>query len=142
MLSWDESSIYHAERKVTAVRFSKWHIAPEKPEAQACLRAAGYPYLVAAVLSARGIETPEQAAAFLEREDKLTISPFLMRDMDKAAARVQQAIAGGERIAVFGDYCNVTRSVSKTTEIERRGGNRWDKPKKAEKSRDCGGGKF
>ena len=104
MLSWDESSIYHAERKVTAVRFSKWHIAPEKPEAQACLRAAGYPYLVAAVLSARGIETPEQAAAFLEREDKLTISPFLMRDMDKAAARVQQAIAGGERIAVFGDY--------------------------------------
>lgn len=104
MLSWDESSIYHAERKVTAVRFSKWHIAPEKPEAQACLRAAGYPYLVAAVLSARGIETPEQAAAFLEREDKLTISPFLMRDMDKAAARVQRAIAGGERIAVFGDY--------------------------------------
>ena len=104
MLSWDESSIYHAERKVTAVRFSKWHIAPEKPEAQACLRAAGYPYLVAAVLSARGIETPEQAAAFLEREDKLTISPFLMRDMDKAAARVQQAIANGERIAVFGDY--------------------------------------
>lgn len=56
------------------------------------------------MLSARGIETPEQAAAFLEREDKLTISPFLMRDMDKAAARVQQAIAGGERIAVFGDY--------------------------------------
>ena len=104
MLSWDESSIYHAERKVTAVRFSKWHIAPEKPEAQARLRAAGYPYLVAAVLSARGIETPEQAAAFLEREDKLTISPFLMRDMDKAAARVQQAIANGERIAVFGDY--------------------------------------
>ena len=104
MLSWDESSIYHAERKVTAVRFSKWHIAPEKPEAQACLRAAGYPYLVAAVLSSRGIETPEQAAAFLEREDKLTISPFLMRDMDKAAARVQQAIANGEKIAVFGDY--------------------------------------
>lgn len=104
MLSWDESSIYHTERKVTAVRFSKWHIAPEKPEAQACLRAAGYPYLVAAVLSARGIETPEQAAAFLEREDKLTISPFLMRDMDKAAARVQQAIANGEKIAVFGDY--------------------------------------
>lgn len=38
--------------------------------------------------------------------------------------------------------CNVTRSVSKMTEIEGRGGNRWDKPKKAEKSRDCGGGKF
>ena len=38
--------------------------------------------------------------------------------------------------------CDVTRSVSKMTEVERRGGKRWDKPKKAEKSRDCGGGKF
>lgn len=38
--------------------------------------------------------------------------------------------------------CNVTRSVSKMTEIERRGGKRWDKPKKAGKSRDCRGGKF
>ncbi len=86
------------------MRFSKWHIAPERPEAQARLRAAGYSYLVSAVLTERGVETPEQAAAFLEREDKLTISPFLMKDMDKAAARVQQALAGGEKIAVFGDY--------------------------------------
>ena len=79
--------------KVTAVRFSKWHIAPEKPEAQACLRAAYYPYLVAAVLSARGIETPEQAAAFLEREDKLTISPFLMRGHGQGRG----ACAAGDR---------------------------------------------
>lgn len=42
----------------------------------------------------------------------------------------------------FRQQCDVTRSVSKMTEIERRGGKRWDKPKKAEKSRDCGGGKF
>ena len=42
----------------------------------------------------------------------------------------------------YGISCDVTRSVSKMTEIERRGGKRWDKPKKAEKSRDCGGGKF
>ncbi len=39
-------------------------------------------------------------------------------------------------------HCDVTRSVSKMTEIERRGGKRWDKPKKAGKSRDCRGGKF
>lgn len=38
--------------------------------------------------------------------------------------------------------CDVTRSVSKMTEIERWGGKRWDKPKKAGKSRDCRGGKF
>jgi hypothetical protein len=40
------------------------------------------------------------------------------------------------------DICDVTRSVSKMTEIERRGGKRWDKPKKVGKSRDCRGGKF
>ena len=86
------------------MKYRKWHIAPEKPEAQERLRAAGYPYLVSAVLAARGVESPEQAAVFLEREDKLTLSPFLMKDMDKAAERVQQALARREKIAVFGDY--------------------------------------
>ena len=86
------------------MKFTRWRIAPEHPEAQARLTAAGYPYLVSAVLAGRGVETPEQAAAFLEREQSLTHSPFLMKDMDKAAQRVQQALAGGEKIAVFGDY--------------------------------------
>ena len=86
------------------MKFSKWHIAPAEEADIRRLGEAGYPQLVSQVLAARGISTAEEAAAFLEREDKLTISPFLMRNMDKAAARVQQAIANGERIAVFGDY--------------------------------------
>ena len=86
------------------MKFTKWRIAPEHPEAQARLTAAGYPYLVSAVLAGRGVETPEQAAAFLEREQSLAYSPFLMKDMDKAAARIQQALSDGEKIAVFGDY--------------------------------------
>ena len=86
------------------MKFTKWRIAPEHPEAQARLTAAGYPYLVSAVLAGRGVETPEQAAAFLEREQSLAYSPFLMKDMDKAAARIQQALLDGEKIAVFGDY--------------------------------------
>ena len=57
------------------MKFTKWRIAPEHPEAQARLTAAGYPYLVSAVLAGRGVETPEQAAAFLEREQSLTYSP-------------------------------------------------------------------
>ena len=86
------------------MKFSKWHIAPEHPEAQERLRQAGYSYLVSAVLAARGVETPEAAAAFLEREDRLTISPLRMKDMDKAVSRVQQALHNGEKLAVFGDY--------------------------------------
>ena len=86
------------------MKFQKWHIAPPHPEAAARLTAAGYPCLVSAVLASRGIATEEEAAAFLEQEQRLTYSPFLMADMDKAAARVQQALADGETSAVFGDY--------------------------------------
>ena len=52
------------------MKFTKWRIAPERPEAQARLMAAGYPYLVSAVLAGRGVETPEEAAAFLERSSR------------------------------------------------------------------------
>lgn len=65
------------------------------------------------------------------------------------AILAQHGIAANRR-SIYADvaalnrmgWCNVTRSVSKMTEIERRGGKRWDKPKKAGKSRDCRGGKF
>ena len=86
------------------MKFQKWHIADPHPEAAARLTAAGYPCLVSAVLASRGIGTVEEAAAFLEHEQRLTYSPFLMADMDKAVARVQQALAAHEKIAVFGDY--------------------------------------
>ena len=86
------------------MKFQKWHIADPRPEARARLTAAGYPCLVSAVLASRGIDTAEEAAAFLEHEQRLTYSPFLMADMDRAAERVQQALTSGERIAVFGDY--------------------------------------
>ena len=86
------------------MKFQKWHIADPHPEAAARLTAAGYPCLVSAVLASRGIGTAEEAAAFLEHEQRLTYSPFLMADMDKAVARVQQALADHEKIAVFGDY--------------------------------------
>ena len=86
------------------MKFQKWHIADAHPQAAERLKAAGYPCLVSEVLASRGIETAEQAAAFLEHEQRLTYSPFLMADMDKAVARLQQALAAGERVAVFGDY--------------------------------------
>ena len=86
------------------MKFQKWHIADPHPEAAARLTAAGYPCLVSAVLASRGIGTAEETAAFLEHEQRLTYSPFLMADMDKAVARVQQALADHEKIAVFGDY--------------------------------------
>lgn len=86
------------------MKFKKWNIGNPQEQDVALLRSAGYPYLLSTVLAARGITTVEAAAEFLDRERKLTVSPALMKDMDKAVARIQQAISAGETIAVFGDY--------------------------------------
>lgn len=78
---------------------------PAAPEdAIKTLMDAGYPYLVSSVLAARGVTTSEQAAEALEREKTLAYSPFLMKDMDKAVARISRALENGEKLAVFGDY--------------------------------------
>ena len=86
------------------MKFKKWTIGTPKEQDVALLRGAGYPYLLSTVLAARGISSAEEAAEFLDRERSLTTSPMLMRDMDKAVERIQRAIAGGETVAVFGDY--------------------------------------
>ena len=86
------------------MKYQKWHIGTASEQDTALLKEAGYPSLLATVLAARGITTAEAAAEALERETSLTISPMLMRDMDKAVARIQKALANDETIAVFGDY--------------------------------------
>ena len=86
------------------MKYRKWNIGEADRSAVDALRSAGYSGLLASVLAARGVTTPEAAAEKLERERKLTLSPLLMKDMDRAVARIQQAIADGETMAVFGDY--------------------------------------
>ena len=86
------------------MKYERWLIPETDDAAVEALMDAGYPYLVSTVLASRGVVTPEQAAAHLDRERSLVYSPFLMRDMDKAVARIDRALAGGETIAVFGDY--------------------------------------
>ena len=86
------------------MKFEKWNIGAPNQQDIDLLCSAGYPYLLSTVLAARGVSAPESAAEFLDRERSLSISPLLMRDMDKAVARIQRAIADGETVAVFGDY--------------------------------------
>ena len=86
------------------MKYTKWLVSSQHEDAAGRLREAGYPQLLSAVLAARGISSPEEAAVFLDRERSLTYSPMLMKDMDQAVARISRAIADKERIAVFGDY--------------------------------------
>ena len=105
------------------MKYEQWNI-PALPEDRIGeLMGAGYPYLVSSVLVSRGIETPEQAALALDRERSLTHAPLLMRDMDKAVERIQEALSAGEKIAVFGDYDvdGITATCVLTDYLRRRG---------------------
>ena len=58
----------------------------------------------ARMLVVRGIQTADEARAFVRPSlDKLH-DPFLMKDMDKAVERLHQAITQGEKILIYGDY--------------------------------------
>jgi single-stranded-DNA-specific exonuclease len=56
------------------------------------------------LLIQRGIETFEEAKDFFRPDLKDLHDPFLMKDMDKAVARIEEAILNKENILVYGDY--------------------------------------
>lgn len=60
--------------------------------------------VVCRLLVHRGIETYEDARKFFRPELSHLHNPFLMRDMDKAIARITEAIASNQKILVYGDY--------------------------------------
>src|SRR5919206_2909831 len=56
------------------------------------------------ILAQRGVTTFEQAKAFFRPDFSQLHDPWLMKDMDKAVARIVQALSTNEKILVFGDY--------------------------------------
>lgn len=64
----------------------------------------GLPEIVSRILVSRGV-TFESVADFLDPSIKnLLPNPSSLQDMDKAAARIADAIMTREKVAVFGDY--------------------------------------
>ena len=65
----------------------------------------GYPEFLRILMLNRGIKTKEEAEAFLLPDyEKDLPDPFLLKDMDKAVARILQAIEKEEKIVIFSDY--------------------------------------
>lgn len=60
--------------------------------------------VIARLLVQRGIKTFNEAKAFFRPRLSDLLNPFLMKDMDKAVERVEQAIAKQEKVLVYGDY--------------------------------------
>jgi single-stranded-DNA-specific exonuclease len=86
------------------MKYREWRQAAGRSAEARAMVAQGVPPLVAAVLCARGLDTVEKAKSFLAAGRSLLCDPFLMKDMDRAVARMVQALEGGEQIAVYGDY--------------------------------------
>ncbi len=60
--------------------------------------------VLANLLVQRGIDTVEKAKRFFTPKLADLHNPFLMKDMERAVARVEEAVAKREKIMVYGDY--------------------------------------
>lgn len=81
-----------------------WTIAPfDKNEALQLQRRYELPGIVAMLLQIRNVKTEDEIIDFLQNESRID-DPFVIRDMDKACARVRTAIDNEELICVYGDY--------------------------------------
>jgi len=84
----------------------RWTLKP-KPESskiEALQKALQVDPVIATLLLERGIETFEEAKKFFRPSLNDLHDPFLMKDMDKAVARIEKAISNKENILVYGDY--------------------------------------
>jgi single-stranded-DNA-specific exonuclease len=60
--------------------------------------------ITATLLLQRGIETYEEAKSFFRPSLSDLHDPFLMKDMNKAVERIEEAISKEESVLVYGDY--------------------------------------
>ncbi len=76
----------------------------QESAARELVAATGMGVIAARLLVKRGIATEADAKNFLKPLLADLHDPFLMADMHAAVKRLSQAVAGGEKIMVYGDY--------------------------------------
>lgn len=86
----------------------KWNYKPPTSEQTEAARVLAETLNVSPVLCQmlieRGIDTPEAARSFFRPQLHELHDPFLMKDMDVAVARLNEAMGRKERIMIYGDY--------------------------------------
>jgi single-stranded-DNA-specific exonuclease len=80
----------------------RW-ILPGPVPAEVVAQLEAYSPVERAVLSRRGVGTRAEAMAFFHGSPA-THDPFVLRDMDRAVARIRSALQSHEAITVYGDY--------------------------------------
>lgn len=84
----------------------RWILKPKPNETKVneLAEAISVDTTIASLLVQRGIETFSQAKSFFRPDLNRLHDPFLMKDMELAVHRIEQAINDNERILVYGDY--------------------------------------
>jgi single-stranded-DNA-specific exonuclease len=84
----------------------RWIYKPTPPQEQidSLVEKLSVSTEIATLLAQRKITSFEEAKDFFRPELSQLHDPFLMKDMDKAVARLEEAIFKGEKILVYGDY--------------------------------------
>ncbi len=83
----------------------RWLIKTPNPKSQKLLsNALNIHPVIAQLLVNRDITDIEQAREFLDPSGSQLHDPFLLKDMDKAVARIRQVEANHETVLIFGDY--------------------------------------
>ena len=105
------------------MKYGIWTVSSYAPAAADSLCRAGLSPITSAVLCSRGYTTPQEAMDFLAADSVLS-DPMWLRDMDRAARRVQEALRRREHICVFGDYDvdGITATCLLTEFLRSRGG--------------------
>ena len=86
----------------------KWKYLPPTQEETSEAKALGEKLNISNILSLllvrRGIKTESAAKRFFHPQLSELINPFLLKDMDVAVDRLNDAMGRKERILVYGDY--------------------------------------
>lgn len=101
----------------------KWEVRPlDKERAAAFAQTYGVPFFLAMLMNIRGLDDAAHLREFLGEGEPLS-DPFLLKDMDKAAARITRAVDNMEKIVVYGDYDadGVTSTAMLYSYLETRG---------------------
>lgn len=86
----------------------KWNYEPPTPDqadaAKELAEAVNISPTLCQMLIERGISTPDAVRSFFRPQLHELHDPFLMKDMDVAVARLNEAMGRKERIMIYGDY--------------------------------------
>lgn len=101
------------------------NISTETSAAHRLADKTGVNLVTSALCLARGVDCAEDFEKFNTKSPDGLVSPFLMKDMDKAAERIRLALANDEQITVYGDYDvdGITSVYSLTSYLRSKGGN-------------------